>query len=175
MAPGSVVDPESPRAGQAATRVFFGATVRYATAAGTERVVPRVDLGGRPSSPRMPCGWGCGAKLSATEMRGHFTRCPKRPRRSWNSPPIATIDRKATGIGNAIVINKCSARASVQFKGEQRAKSVSTGAGRTCHEKRHCDSPSRIPSRTQRRPGSAANFCFRRRFALHLRRALRHK
>src|SRR5438477_9425998 len=34
-----VVDPESPRAGQAATRAFFGATVRFANAAGTERVV----------------------------------------------------------------------------------------------------------------------------------------
>lgn len=34
-----VVNPESPRAGQAATRAFFGATVRYANAAGTERVV----------------------------------------------------------------------------------------------------------------------------------------
>jgi transcription elongation factor GreB len=34
-----VVDPESPRAATAASRVFFGATVRYATAAGTERVV----------------------------------------------------------------------------------------------------------------------------------------
>ena len=34
-----VVDPERPRSGPAATRVFFGATVRYATAAGTERVV----------------------------------------------------------------------------------------------------------------------------------------
>jgi transcription elongation factor GreB len=34
-----VVDPENPRAGQAATRAFFGATVRYANAAGTERVV----------------------------------------------------------------------------------------------------------------------------------------
>ena len=34
-----VVDPESPRAGQAATRAFFGATVRYANAAGAERVV----------------------------------------------------------------------------------------------------------------------------------------
>ena len=34
-----VVDPETPRPGKAATRVFFGATVRYATAAGTERVV----------------------------------------------------------------------------------------------------------------------------------------
>ena len=35
----AVVDPESQRAGQAATRAFFGATVRYANAAGTERVV----------------------------------------------------------------------------------------------------------------------------------------
>src|SRR5262245_38988993 len=34
-----VVDPERPRSGQAATRVFFGATVRYANGAGTERVV----------------------------------------------------------------------------------------------------------------------------------------
>jgi transcription elongation factor GreB len=34
-----VVDPETPRLGRAATRVFFGATVRYANAAGTERVV----------------------------------------------------------------------------------------------------------------------------------------
>jgi transcription elongation factor GreB len=35
----AVVDPDAPRAGSAATHVFFGATVRYATAAGTERVV----------------------------------------------------------------------------------------------------------------------------------------
>jgi transcription elongation factor GreB len=34
-----VVDPEAPRAGQAATRAFFGATVRYANAAGVQRVV----------------------------------------------------------------------------------------------------------------------------------------
>jgi transcription elongation factor GreB len=34
-----VVDPEAPRGGRAATHVFFGATVRYATATGTERVV----------------------------------------------------------------------------------------------------------------------------------------
>ena len=34
-----VVDPEAPRAGRAAARVFFGATVRYADAAGMERVV----------------------------------------------------------------------------------------------------------------------------------------
>jgi transcription elongation factor GreB len=39
-----VVDPEAPRRGQAATHVFFGATVRYANAAGTERVVSIVGL-----------------------------------------------------------------------------------------------------------------------------------
>ena len=44
-----VVDPERPRSGRAATHVFFGATVRYATGAGTERVarivgVDEVDL-----------------------------------------------------------------------------------------------------------------------------------
>ena len=34
-----VVDPAAPRQGRAATHVFFGATVRYANAAGAERVV----------------------------------------------------------------------------------------------------------------------------------------
>ena len=34
-----MVDPEAPRSGQAATKAFFGATVRYANAAGAERVV----------------------------------------------------------------------------------------------------------------------------------------
>jgi transcription elongation factor GreB len=34
-----VVDPEAPRAGQAAARTFFEATVRYANAAGVSRVV----------------------------------------------------------------------------------------------------------------------------------------
>src|SRR5207342_2723742 len=39
-----VVDPEAPRTGRAATHVFFGATVRYANAAGTERVVSVVGV-----------------------------------------------------------------------------------------------------------------------------------
>ena len=39
-----VVDPEAPRVGRAATQVFFGATVRYANAAGTERMVSIVGL-----------------------------------------------------------------------------------------------------------------------------------
>src|ERR1051325_8659797 len=39
-----VVDPETPRTGQAAARIFFGATVRYANAAGAERVVSIVGI-----------------------------------------------------------------------------------------------------------------------------------
>jgi transcription elongation factor GreB len=39
-----VVDPEAPRARQAETRAFFGATVRYANAGGAERVVSIVGI-----------------------------------------------------------------------------------------------------------------------------------
>jgi transcription elongation factor GreB len=39
-----VVDPETPRTGRAATQVFFGATVRYSTSAGVERLVRIVGL-----------------------------------------------------------------------------------------------------------------------------------
>ena len=54
-----VVDPEAPRSGRAATQVFFGATVRYANAAGEERVVTvvgvdEVDLDRRYISWRSP-------------------------------------------------------------------------------------------------------------------------
>ncbi len=56
-----VVDPEAPRAGQAATRAFFGATVRYANAAGVERVVSivgtdEVDLNRNHISWASPLG-----------------------------------------------------------------------------------------------------------------------
>ena len=39
-----VVDPEAPRSGRAATHVFFGATVRYEDAEGTEKTVCIVGL-----------------------------------------------------------------------------------------------------------------------------------
>ena len=39
-----VVDPEAPRMGQARTRAYFGATVRYANAAGAERIVSIVGI-----------------------------------------------------------------------------------------------------------------------------------
>src|SRR5260370_32984075 len=56
-----VVDPEAPRAGQAATRAFFGATVRYANAAGAERAVSivgtdEVDLNRNHISWASPLG-----------------------------------------------------------------------------------------------------------------------
>ncbi len=54
-----IVDPETPRRGRAATHVFFGATVRYANTAGTERVVTivgadEVDLDRSQISWRSP-------------------------------------------------------------------------------------------------------------------------
>ncbi len=39
-----VVDPQAPRSGRAATHIFFGATVRYANSAGSERVVNIVGV-----------------------------------------------------------------------------------------------------------------------------------
>ena len=58
-----VVDPETPRTGQAATRAFFGATVRYANALGVERVVSivgtdEVDLDRNHISWVSPLGRG---------------------------------------------------------------------------------------------------------------------
>jgi len=40
----AIVDPEAPRTGPAAARVFFGATVRFANAAGTERIIRIVGV-----------------------------------------------------------------------------------------------------------------------------------
>lgn len=35
-------------------------------------------MAGKPGVT-MPCGWKCGARLTATQMRQHFTDCPKKP------------------------------------------------------------------------------------------------
>jgi transcription elongation factor GreB len=56
-----VVDPEAPRAGKAAARAFFGATVRYANGAGAERTVSivgtdEVDLDRNHISSESPLG-----------------------------------------------------------------------------------------------------------------------
>ena len=34
---------------------------------------------GRPPGRRMLCGWRCGAPLTASHMRTHFTHCPRQP------------------------------------------------------------------------------------------------
>jgi transcription elongation factor GreB len=61
MEAAEVVDPEAPRSGQAAQRVYFGATVRYADAGETEQVVSivgadEVDLDRRHISWLSPLG-----------------------------------------------------------------------------------------------------------------------
>ena len=33
---------------------------------------------GGPRGVRMPCGW-CGKPMTASQMRKHFTDCPRRP------------------------------------------------------------------------------------------------
>jgi hypothetical protein len=35
---------------------------------------------GRPPGRRMLCGWRCGARVTASGMRKHFTLCSKRPK-----------------------------------------------------------------------------------------------
>jgi len=44
MEAAEVVDPEAPRSGLRATKAYFGATVRYATAAGAERLISIVGI-----------------------------------------------------------------------------------------------------------------------------------
>ncbi len=56
--------------------------------------VSKVNAGGRPPGPRMPCGWGCGAELTGQEMRPHFTRCPNRPTVSDLVRRLATHARR---------------------------------------------------------------------------------
>jgi hypothetical protein len=43
---------------------------------------------GRPRKPAMPCGWGCGAKLLASQVVAHYQKCPNHPDRGL---PLAAI------------------------------------------------------------------------------------
>jgi transcription elongation factor GreB len=106
-----VVDPEAPRSGRAATQIFFGATVRYATADGTERVVSvvgtdEVDLNLNHISWVSPLAKalmkagagdrvvlhapGSTEKLQILEVR--YTRIPVQP---FREPPGAESAAKA--------------------------------------------------------------------------------
>jgi transcription elongation factor GreB len=93
-----VVDPEAPRSEQAAARAFFGATVRYADAAGTERTVSivgadEVDLKRNHISWVSPLGralmksaegdevvlQGPGGKAYLTVLEVNYERIPVEP------------------------------------------------------------------------------------------------
>ena len=74
-----VVDPEAPRTGQAATRAFFGATVRFANAAGVERVVSivgtdEVDLDRNHISWASPLGRALMKAAAGDEIVLHAPR-----------------------------------------------------------------------------------------------------
>ena len=69
------VDPEAPRMGKALTHVFFGATVRYATSAGSEKCV-------------------CVVGLDEVDLDRHYI--------SWRSP-LAMALMKA-GVGDEVVL-----------------------------------------------------------------------
>jgi len=74
-----VVDPEAPRTGLRATRAFFGATVRYANAAGAERVVSivgtdEVDLDRNHISWASPLGRALTKAAADDEVVHHTPR-----------------------------------------------------------------------------------------------------
>jgi transcription elongation factor GreB len=105
-----VVNPESPRTGQAATRAFFGATVRFANAAGTERVVSivgtdEIDLNRNHISWVSPLGRallksaaGDGVVLEAPGGREYLTvlevRYERLPVEPFREPPGAEAQAK---------------------------------------------------------------------------------
>ena len=104
-----VVDPEAPRVGRAATHVFFGATVRYANAAGTERVVRIVGLR-RDRSRSQLRQLGLTARARVDEGRARRQRDPSRarkhgasgdPRGALRAYPDGTVQRTTWRRGGA--------------------------------------------------------------------------
>ena len=108
-----VVDPEAARSGKASSHVFFGATVRYANAAGTERVVSivgldEVDLDGNYISwvsplarALMKSGPGDRVVLHAPGGTEHLeileVRYQRIPVEPFSEPPGAEAAPKAAG------------------------------------------------------------------------------
>jgi transcription elongation factor GreB len=105
-----VVDPEAPRAGQRLTKAFFGATVRYADAAGAERVVSivgtdEVDLARNYISWMSPLGRALmksaagdsvvlhapGGTEDLEVLEVHYQRIPLEP---FREPPGAEVSAK---------------------------------------------------------------------------------
>ena len=67
MEAAEVVDPEAPRSSLRATKVYFGATVLYATAAGVEREVgiDEVDLDRNDDRNHVSCVSPLGPRVDA--------------------------------------------------------------------------------------------------------------
>ncbi len=110
-----VVDPEAPRSGQAATKVFFGATVRYANAEGTEHVVSivgadEVDLHRKHVSWLSPLGQALmkseegdrvvlrapGGTVQLTVLEVTYEHIPVEP---FREPPGAQSSAKGVATG----------------------------------------------------------------------------
>lgn len=45
------------------------------------------------SHAAMPCGWGCGKSLTASEMSEHFTSCPSRPTEGVSRRAVVNDER----------------------------------------------------------------------------------
>jgi hypothetical protein len=56
---------------------------------------PNPNLGGRSVQTRMFCGWDCGARLSAREMRSHFNALPKPSEEPNRQKPVVGISPHA--------------------------------------------------------------------------------
>jgi hypothetical protein len=75
---------------------------------------------GRPPGRRMPCGWRCGSRLTASQMRAHFTICPKRLGGSRpRGPTREELERQARTPGGTTNAVRLALR--VQTHGERHA------------------------------------------------------
>jgi transcription elongation factor GreB len=116
-----VVDPEAPRNGRAATHVFFGATVRYANAAGIERMVrivgvDEIDLNCNHISWRSPLarallrsGPGDRVVLQAPggteQLQVLDVRYERIPAEPFSPPPGAEAPHKPAATGDRSGVN----------------------------------------------------------------------
>jgi hypothetical protein len=83
---------------------------------------------GHPPGRRMLCGWRFGTVLTASQMRAHFTTCPKRPAASGH------VDRQGTNIERG---RPASAANAVRLGLSRRAKNA-LALCRMRHRRRTC-------------------------------------
>jgi hypothetical protein len=71
---------------------------------------------GRPYGPYMPCGWGCGAMLTATTIRRHFTDCPARKKNKSKTAAIQCFSCGAPMHEKIVCMGASIKRESVQVE-----------------------------------------------------------